>query len=286
MSLLSMFGDLIQRPQSALTGGVLGLARDFGYRDPRTDDFHPRASTPWQGIVEGAKGGIHPHELIPGDSKLSGIAGIISDLGVDPLLMLGGAAKGGEFGAKAGGLAEKALSAGHVAEGDSKLATLLARGGRRTIQGTLAAGGNPVQGLTLGMLQGGVENLTSRAPAIAEKLASMFGSHVDEAIRSAPELADSLSEVPSAIKLNPKDFAHTFTDTGGGGGYANMPTDLLADVKPVGPPVPDSDPIVRLFGPKKPATVSEMIDQMYGGRSSLPDDELATAFMRVLQMNR
>jgi hypothetical protein len=207
MSWLNELARMLQKPQSIMTGAMLGSMRGLGLP---TTNYFGEASNPLSGAIAGAKNPIRPSNVVdfnPNDnntnSLLQKLANTSLDIAVDPLTMAGPIARGtglgaklaeaGKLGALAGAAVEGAGTAGKYDEslsGGAKLTAAAARALRRTAQGTLATG-DPITGAGFGQLLGlGENSLTKFLPRLSEA-----------AIKSAPELADDLSGVPSSMQV-------------------------------------------------------------------------------------
>lgn len=203
MSWFDELVNILQKPQSAATGTYAGLMRMID-SDQDVENRLGAGTNPLSGLVAGLKGNIRPSAAAKAlennytegqDSPGGKIAQTVVDLGFDPMLALGGVAKGGLLGAKVAGAASKAGSAGKYAEGGalakSNLSTAASRALRRTYQGALVGGGDPMLSLGSAALLGLGENtLTKFLPRLSAAT-----------IKSAPELADDLSGVPSSMQL-------------------------------------------------------------------------------------
>src|SRR5688572_11333499 len=195
MSWLDELQNVLQKPQSAYAGTLLGLERIMG-QGGLDDSIHPEAGNPLTGLVAGLKGNIHPRDVLQDMSPAYEREGIgrkvlkgAVDIGWDPLMAAGPIAKSGALGAKAAEGAGLAMSAGKI--DDAKMATHLARGLRRVYQSSLAAS-NPMEAVQAALLQGVTENsLAKWGPSVIAKI-----------MRRSPELSDETGgAVKSAVQV-------------------------------------------------------------------------------------
>jgi hypothetical protein len=203
---------LLQKPQSMAAGTYAGLIRMV---DPKADEQNKLGvgRNPLSGFMAGLKGDIDPASALKysannyaNNGLVDKAAGLVENVGADPLNLLGPIAKAGALG-KAG---EAAATFGKLGE-DASLGEKAAQFGRRFHQGMLATG-DPIMGLGTGLLGGQVESrVLPRLEAIKQLLMRTPGN-VDE-------LGTAISGIePNALEMgrlfDPADVASIAQNTG------------------------------------------------------------------------
>jgi len=142
-------------------------------------------STVFSGIVSGAKGNIRPSDAVysmsdadPTEQRghVNDILSSAVDLGADPLMALGPAAKAG----KLGSLAKGAATVGKV--DDLSRGQKAAQLGRQLYQGYMATG-EPITGLSAGLL--GIRQAENAAVKWGPKLADAAGRRINKSVAAS-----------------------------------------------------------------------------------------------------
>lgn len=199
MNPLKLLGEILQKPQSLLMGGMAAI--DPLYEDvtrKRLRESTGKDMSRSEVLKQGLTGSIAPSDFWSQGARTS-LPGKVSaplvNATMDPLMLAGAVTKPLTAGTKVGKLAEAANTFGKLGEGATK-GERAAQVARRFIQGSLAGGGDATYGLGYAALGGSAERVLQNAFARA---ASKMGTKAAEQLVS--DGVEKAVSTPAVTKL-------------------------------------------------------------------------------------